>query len=270
MSSTAAMPCGPLHLFFSKLLSSSNSSNHGSFKMDNVPPLVLVEDNAKGHGGCPAQDVQVPFTAMRRASSTGSLGIDLKSRKSRSKKRKTDQPGCCRWDTGTQSLELLAAPSKILLDPHQDDIEEIQWMISTRDTAQAMTCTNQNATGPLARSGSTFSLDEGMYESDASGSRWTTGSSRTPAIKKDGAAKLPRRKFSALEESKISSPCTSPVQIRSLSPIRLPVSVRDHPSSTNKHNYQDLLTALEEVDSEVNFFLPSKHLEIAPELFRTI
>jgi hypothetical protein len=267
MSSTAetgapSMPGGPLHLFFSELLSSSSNGSHGCFTMDNVPALVLVEDNAKGHGGWAAQDEIPPFRAMRRASSTGSLGINLKNRKARSKRRKAALVGISRWDTGTQSLELQAVPPKILMEPQDDDIEAIQW-ICARVSAQTMTCTSPNATGTLSRSGSTVSLDEAMDESDASANRWTTGSSSTPATKKDGAAKLPRRKFSAPEESKMSSP----VRLRSLSPIRVPVL--DHSSSTNKHNYQNILAALEEVNSEVNFFLSSKHLEIAPDLFRT-
>ena len=251
----------PMHAFVCELLSNSITSNDDGIEFMDSPGIVLIVDNAKGHGGIPAQDELVPLTALRRASSTGSLGINLKNGKGKSRRRKASRQAGNRWDTGATGLEAQVKPPKVLVEPNENDIEGIKWVIATTVAARK-TC-------PLTRSGSTVSLDEGLDESDAS-NRWTTGSnnSGTPATKKDGAAKLPTRKFSSPLEFKIPSPSSSSVRSRSRSPLPVKVSVLD-PSTTSKHTFQNILTALEEVDKDVNFYLSSSHMEIAPELFRT-
>ncbi|CAB9520012.1 expressed unknown protein [Seminavis robusta] len=274
------MTNGPLHLFFQELyLASYNDQYDNEDEFPVVEAPVLIMDNAGGHSlKTTEEDKHVPMVSMRRASSTGSLGIKKSKTTGRRRKKKSkDLNGSCRWDSGTSSsLEQQAPNNKVLVEPSEEDIEGLQWMISS--------CTRR-----LTRGESALSLDEAMDDlslssttsegcadlmgGSSSSSRWSSTpapvvkktSNPVAVAKKDGAAKLPRRKRSSTKDTVMDQPCKTPVRKEtSLSPKpRLTGTVKAAP-------FADLLTALDEleVDNDVGYFLSSKHMEIAPELFR--
>ena len=148
------MSSGPLHLFFADLC--ANAEN-----------ITVEIDNAKGHAERQPKP-EVPMTTMRRASSTGSLGIN-----------KIRGRGGCRWSTGCLS-------SKAEVEPRSD--ESMEWVDSDYTSPPEM-----------MRVESYSSLDESSSPSmDESSCRWSSPSS----LKKDGAAKLPLRRRTAPEEEK--------------------------------------------------------------------